>query len=392
MKKILLISRCPPYPIYLGDRLIIWHLARELSQRGYIIDLLAQYNQPDDLDQIDRYQAYFRQIKLFPETQRSNFDYLQRLIRPSTRFPTSADNSFSSDMWNTVEHYLKQYDYDVVQCFGGISVYEFYPLFADIPSVITPYESYVLYLKRAIQQGDWRAQLTLPIVRQYEKWMFTPFDRTVVIAQPDKETLLSIQPQLNIQVISNGIDLDVFQLQEAQRVPSTLLFVGNFDYAPNQDAVNVLIEQIFPRVQQHIPDAQLQLVGNNPPEWMRNLASETIEVTGHVPDVQPYLAQATAFVCPLRIGAGLKNKVLEALAMGIPVIATPLSVDGIRVIHQESAWISKVENMAEDVVKILKDTALQHTLSQNGRKLIEAEYSWSQVATQYEQLYDEITS
>ena len=391
MKTILLISRCPPYPIHLGDRLIIWHLARELSQRGYTIDLLALYNNDDDPDAITEYKSFFRHIELFRETKRSAIDYLQRLLRPSTRFPQEAQSSFTPDLWVAIETYLKRYDYDVVQCFGGISVYEFHHPIRSKPTVITPYESYTLYLQRAIQQGAWGARLSLPIARRFEEWMFTPYDRTVVIAQPDKDCLLSIQPQLNIDVIPNGIDLNTFQLQDTTRDPHTLLFVGNYEYAPNLDAVKLLVEQILPRVRQEIPEAKLKLVGNKPPDWMQNFASDHIEVTGRVPDVKPYLAQATVFVCPLRIGAGLKNKVLEALAMGVPVIATPLSVDGIHVTHGKSAWITNVNHMADSVIQVIRDTSLQQTLSQNGRTLIESEYSWAHTASQYEALYDELT-
>lgn len=390
-KTILLISRCPPYPIHLGDRLIIWHLARELSARGYTIDLLALYDQDDDPQHIDQYQPYFRHIELFRETPRSSLNYLYRLLRPSARFVQSPEASFTPELWHTIQRYLRENNYDVVHCFGGISVYEFHPLFADKPNLITPYESYALYLQRAIQQGNLGARLNLPIARQFERWMFTPYDRTVVIAEPDGDMLLSIQPQLNIEVIPNGIDLDKFQLQDVQRDEKTLLFVGNYEYAPNQDAVRVLVEQILPQVQQQIPDVKLQLVGNHPPDWMRELASDSIEVTGRVPDVQPYLAKATAFVCPLRIGAGLKNKVLEALAMGIPVVATPLSVDGIHVTHGESAWIADVDKLADGVIHVLEHPAYQQTASQAGRALIEADYSWAKTASQYEVLYDDLT-
>jgi len=391
MKTILLISRCPPYPIHYGDRLIIWHLARELSARGYTIDLLALYNQPDDPNNITEYASYFRHVELYREIYRSGFDYLRRLLKPSARFPASAQYSFTPDMWYAINAYLDRYDYDVVHCFGGVSVYEFHPLFAHKPNLITPYESYTLYLQRSIEQGRFTSRVSLPIVRRFERWMFTPYDRTVVIAEPDKDTLQEIQPQLDIDVIPNGIDLSAFQLQDTPRSPHTLLFVGNYEYPPNQDAVRLLVEQILPRVRQMIPDASLQLVGNNPPDWMREMESDYIEITGRVPDVQPYLAGATVFVCPLRIGAGLKNKVLEALAMGIPVVATPLSVDGIDVTHRESAWVTDVEGIAEGVLTVLNDVDLQQTLSRNGRELVEAQYSWASTADKYEALYDRLS-
>lgn len=392
MKTILLISRCPPYPIHLGSRLIIWHLMRELAKQGYVIDLLALYSRADDPMFTAEYQAFFRKIELIPEARRSGWAYLRRLLVPSARFARSPNMSFTPRLWQAVADCLRRCHYDLVHCFGGVSVYEFHPCFADKPTVITPYESYTLFLQRAARQGHMQARLSLPLARRFESWMFTPYDRTVVIAEPDKAMLLSLQPQLNIDVIPNGIDLDRFHLQASERAPHTLLFVGNYDYLPNQDAVKVLVRQILPAVRQQIPQARLQLVGSSPPDWMRALANDDIEVSGHVADVKPYLAQGTVFVCPLRIGAGLKNKVLEALSMGIPVAATPLSVDGIHVKHGESAWIAAVDKMAAAVVRLLRDKGLRHRLSIHGRALIEAEYSWAQTASRYERLYDEVTN
>ena len=392
VKTILLISRCPPYPLHFGDRLILWHLMSRLARRGYVIDLLALHSRADDRRFTAEYQDFFRSVELIPEARRGASAYLRRLLWPSTRFAHSPDMSFSPRLWRTVDDYLRRREYDLAHCFGGVNVYEFHPCFADKPTVITPYESYTLFLRRAARQGHLKARLSLPVARRFESWMFTPYDRTVVIAEPDKETLLSLQPKLKVNVIPNGIDLEQFQLSEAERARHTLLFVGSYDYLPNQDAVRVLARQILPAVRQRIPQARLQLVGKNPPDWMRALANEHIEVSGHVADVKPYLARGTVFVCPLRIGAGLKNKVLEALAMGIPVAATPLSVDGIRVKHGESAWIADADDMAAGVLRLLRDEELRRRLAVHGRALIEAEYTWDRVASRYERLYDEVTA
>ena len=392
MKSILLISRCPPFPLHLGDRLILWHLARELSRRGYTIDLLAQYDRENDVEQTAEYADCFRHIELVPEPRRDAAAYLRRLLFRSARFASSADQSFSPPLWRLIQTYLKRYNYDLVHCFGAVSVYDYYPLFADLPNLITPYESHSLYLRSAARQGQLSARALLPAVRRFESFMFSPFDRTVVISDTDKAMLLSLQPTLEIKVIPNGIDLARFQPRGLERDPCTLLFVGNFDYEPNQDAVRVLVERILPRVRSQAPAAKLQLVGVNPPDWMRALANEHIEVTGEVPDVTSYLERATVFVCPLRYGAGLKNKVLEALAMGVPVIATPLSVDGIKARDGESAIVAPIERIADETALLLKDASLREGLSLNGRELVESEYSWERTADRYERLYSEICS
>ena len=390
MKTILLISRCPPYPLHLGDRQIVWHLMRELSQRGYIIDLLALYDREDDTDHMAEYQACFRHVELVPESRRRGVAYLRRLLDSSARFATAAEMSFCPALWRTIDEYLNRHDYDLVHCFGAISVYEFQPLFAHKPTVITPYESHALYLQSAARQGKLSARLRLPIARRFESFMFTPYDRAVVISDTDRAMLQSLQPALNIDVIPNGIELERFQARHYGRDEHTLLFVGNYDYPPNQDAVRVLVERVLPRVREQTPQAKLQLVGVNPPDWMRALTNDHVEVTGPVPDVTPYLARATVFVCPLQIGAGMKYKVLEALAMGAPVVATPLSVDGIKVRNGESAIVAPVDRLAEETVHLLKDDALRRRLSVKGRQLIEAEYSWERAASSYERLYDEI--
>ncbi|MCY4144969.1 MAG: glycosyltransferase family 4 protein [Chloroflexi bacterium] len=390
MRTILLISRCPPYPAHLGDRLIIWHLARELSKRGYIIDLLALHDRAEDPQNIHHYRAFFRQIQLIREPPRSSRDYLRRLLWPRARFAASPDASFCPALWRAIAKRLSRNDYDLVHCFGSVAVYEFLPIFAHLPKLITPYESYSLYLRSAAQQGDLRARVALPLARRFERFMFTPFDRAVVLSDVDAAMLRRLQPVLRVEVVPNGIDLAQFRPGATNRNRNTLIFVGNFAYAPNQDAARLLTAQVLPAVRAKLPETRLQLVGANPPGWMRALANEHIEVTGRVPDVAPYLARAAVFVCPLRIGAGLKNKVLEALAMGVAVVATPLSVDGIAVRHQESAWLAPGEQLAGAVIRLLGDAALRARLSQKGRELIEDGYTWARTADAYERLYSAV--
>ncbi len=389
MKSILLISRCPPYPIYLGDRLILWHLARELTGRGYMLDLLAFATRAEDQSEIDAYRALFRQVTLIEEPRRS---YLQRLIWPPARFPRRAEDAWSPSMWRAIEAHLAHSSYDLAQCFGGVQVYEFRHALGDLPAIIVPYESYSLYLRRMIKSaGPARRVVTTiqqQIAQHYESWMFTPYRRVVVISDKDRDELRGINPALPLDVIPNGVDLAYFQAQDGPRDPATLLFTGNFEYAPNVDAALRLAQEILPRVQAEIPAAKLLLVGNAPPPDVQALASESVTVTGRVPDLRPYLAQATVFVSPLRLGAGLKNKVLEALAMGCPLVATPLSVDGIAVTPGQDALIAK--ELAGPVIHLLRDPDLQQQLSRQGRRLIETRYSWAQVADAYERLYDSV--
>ncbi len=386
--RVLIISRCPPYPLHLGDRLIVWHLARELSAQGVTLDLLAFAQHESDWHEQDHYRAFFQHVQLIQEPTRTPLGYLGRVILPQTRFPKKASASWSPPMWEAITAHLQDNVYDAVHLFGSVQVYEFLGALAGAHAIITPYESFTLFSERVMTQTPSVAnRARWWIARAFEGFMFTPYAHTVVVAEPDQAKLQQIQPALNLSVLPNGVDTAYFAPLALERHPHTLLFVGNYEYAPNVDAVHTLVRHILPAVRQHIPQVRVWLVGNAPPPELQAYASENVIVTGRVEDIRPYLAQATAFVCPLRIGAGIKNKVLEALAMGVPVVATPLSVDGIHVIPEESALITEINDMAQSIIRLLHDSALQAKLSQEGQQLIQTRYSWRATAEGYLTLY-----
>jgi glycosyltransferase involved in cell wall biosynthesis len=384
---LLLLSRCPPAPLHLGDRLILYHLARELSARGHTLDLIALNDREETAEDRALYAPFFRAITVLPEPIRTAKAYALRLKGP--RFPHSAEAAWSPDLWRAAEDALAATSYDVVQLFGGIHIYELAELVKNRPTVITPYESYTLFLERQIAASPWSPALRLRqlMARMYERFMFEPFGRTVVVSGRDRETLLSINPALNVQVIPNGVELARFPLSAAPRQPDTLLFTGNFEYGPNADAARLLAQTVLPAVRERHPAARLWLVGNAPPPEVQALESDHVNVTGRVPDTLPYLQQAAVFVSPLRLGAGIKNKVLEALAAGCPVVGTPLSFDGIAVEDGQSALIAPLDGLAEAVARVLDDPALAFRLADGGRALIESRYTWEKVAADYESLY-----
>lgn len=397
--QLLLISRCPPYPLHLGDRLILYHLARELSQRGHTLDLIAFDDRPDIPDDRAAYAGFFRSITIIPAAPRSQLSYVARLLMATKRFPHRAADSWSSEMWMAIKQHLAANTYDAVQLLGGIQVYEYRHALGALPAVITPYESYSLYLRRMLETAgtgltSLPARLVLygqrALARAFEGFMFTPYDRTVVVSDRDSQELHEIDPSLEVTVIPNGVDLSRFSLRNAPREAATLLFTGNYEYAPNVDAALVLATQVLPQIRTQIPEAKLWLVGNAPPPELLALASEHVIVTGRVPDVLPYLQQATVFVCPLRMGAGIKNKLLEALAAGCPVIATPMSIEGIILEHGCDALIAELDSMPTSAIGLLRDPELQQSLSRNGRHLIETDYTWEQVAAQYEAVYQAV--
>ncbi|MBE2193438.1 MAG: glycosyltransferase [Anaerolinea sp.] len=387
--RLLLISRCPPHPVHLGDRLIIHHLSREFAQRGHTLDLLAFYDRPTDPDEVTVYRDRFREVLLIPAAQRGGLSYLRRLLLPGALFPTQAQAAWSAQMWRSIEARLPQVDR--VMCFGGIQVYEYQTLVKRKPNLIVPYESYSLFLKRALGQevslqGRIRVGLMMTLARAYERRMFRGFDRVSVLTDVDAAALRNLEPSLPLTVIPNGIDLRDFPPTRFE-IPKTtpqLIFVGNYEYAPNADAALFLAHEIFPLVQAQIPHVQLLLVGNAPPDSLQALNRPGLIVTGRVPEVYPLLADASVFVCPLRYGAGIKNKVLEGMAAGLPLVVTPLSADGIGLIEGVHAHFgTDAPQLAKGVIALLRSPEQARRMGQDNRALIEAKFTWGAVADQY---------
>ena len=393
MPHVLLISRCPPWPLHLGDRLIVWHLARELSRRGCVIDLLAFASQAEDHDDVDHYRAHFGEIALFDEPARKPSALLRRLLLPDSRFPVQAAGVSSPAMWRAIQEQVAGNAYDCAHFFGGIQVSEYRHAVGDLPTLITPYESYSLYLQRALTASGGLApgiHLRHFLARRFESWMYVPFGRRVVVSERDRAALRRLNPALDWEVIPNGVDAEHFRPSGEAREAASLLFTGNFAYEPNVDAALWLARDLFPRLRREHPELQLWLVGNAPPQSLRALAGEGMEVTGRVPDLRPWLTRATLYVSPLRMGAGIKNKVLEALATGCPLLATPLSADGIALEHGRHAWLAERSDFAAAARSLLADSATREGLALAGRRLVESRYSWRQVAERYAALYQSL--
>ncbi|NPV68016.1 MAG: glycosyltransferase [Anaerolineae bacterium] len=396
--RILLISRCPPYPLHLGDRLIPYHLVRELSRRDHRVDLLAFYQQPEDMADVPHYRLFFDSVTLIREPARSPLSLLTRALRPDRRFPACRERSWSPEMWDAIADRLgnQPHKVDVVHLFGGVQVYEFRALACAYPNLIAPYESYSLFLERALTQARHpleraRVGLQRVMARHYESWMFSGYQRAVVVSEQDARTLRRLTPGLPVAVIPNGVDLERFVPTEHEPDTPTLIFTGNYDYAPNVDAALLLIREIFPAVRRAIPEAELLIVGHNPPAELRRLEGGGVRVTGRVPDLRPYLDDAHVYVSPLRVGAGIKNKILEAMAMQTAVVATPMSCDGIDIrdgrdviLAREPAEISRA------AIRLLQDAELRRRIAHHGRRLVETRYTWGHVASAYEDLYSQL--
>ena len=191
-------------------------------------------------------------------------------------------------------------------------------------------------------------------------------------------------------VVPNGVDTGFWRRVAPERGANTIAFTGAMDYPPNTDAALYLAETILPLVQRTIPDARALIVGRDPPPRLERAGQlPGVTVTGFVDDVRPYLEQATVFAAPLRFGAGIQNKVLEALAMELPVVASPLAADGLRTEDGQTppAQVAgSAQEFADLIVRALHERASDPAPDTAARRYVETHFVWRRSGEKLDQV------
>ncbi len=239
----------------------------------------------------------------------------------------------------------------------------------------------------------WLLRLEARRVRRFESVAYRRFARVVTVSDEDASALLALDPDLRTAVIPNGVDEAAFSGQAAMPVDqSRIVFTGVMDYAPNVTAAEFLALRVMPLVRAADRRAHLAIVGRNPGTRVRALGrSAGVDVVGEVPDLRPWLNGSRAFACAMRSGSGIKNKLLEAMAAGLPSVVTPLALRGLRAGPDTHVLVGRDEReIAAHLVRLLSDDALARRIGAAGREYVRTNHSWSGVARAYERLYEEI--
>lgn len=262
---------------------------------------------------------------------------------------------------------------------------------ATVPVIMFAHNVEHLIWKRLgrVEPGIWR-RLILEIewrkMRRRERQACTRLPLTLAVSEADRALLAATAPGAHVRAIPTGVDVDYFRPMEGSERPNTLVFTGAMDWYPNEDAMLHFLRDILPRIKQDVPEASLTIVGRNPSTRLRRAAAEAgALVTGTVPDVRPYVAEAAVYVVPLRIGGGTRLKIFEALAMGKAVVSTRIGAEGLPLTPGTHCLMADdPAAFSRAVISILLDPARRGVLGSAGRQLVASRYSWSEVAQQFE--------
>lgn len=228
-------------------------------------------------------------------------------------------------------------------------------------------------------------------VERFERLMLPQFSSVIVVSEKDREWLLSRNPGVTIEVVSNGVDAKFFHPSDDPQCndgsPPTVLFHGTMDYPPNIAAATFLIRQVMPSVWHRRPDTVVRLAGRSPSDRVRQLAGDRVVVTGAVPDIRSELWRTDISVFPLLSGSGVKNKVLEAAAAGKAIVATSSAVGDIAFTHGVHALVADdPQALADALVSVVDSPGRRHDMGAEARRLVKERHSWESVGKRCAQI------
>ena len=228
--------------------------------------------------------------------------------------------------------------------------------------------------------------------RTAEKKLLAAFDASIVVSDKEYHAMKMLCPEARCITVPNGVDIDFFEPLAIREEWPSLVFVGYMSSHPNVDAITYFHSQVYDTLKQRFPNLKVFVVGQNPPPAVRALAKDpSICVTGFVEDVRPYVARASVVIAPFVSGMGIKNKVLEAMAMGKPVVTTSIGVRGINATHGDHLCIADSPlEFADQVEALLLDKPKRRRIGHQAREFVMKHHSWARVTDKIETIFHEV--
>ena len=397
--RILFLTHRIPYPPNKGDKIRSYNILRYLV-KYHEVYLGSLIDEKADIQYIDQLQS---QVKEFIfDTIESRLKKIYCLCSILKNKPITVCYFYSRKLQKKIDTLLKNVDFDVLLCFSS-PMAEYYfrsthknkkPLIYIMDLIDVDSYKWVQYAEKSSGPKRLIYSYEARCLSQYEHYIAENFNHLLLVSEQEKNIFLQRSAATNLLVVTNGVDLDFFNpnypnSQYKVKKP-TLVFTGVMDYWPNIEGVQWFVKWIFPRIQITIPDVTFYIVGSRPTAEIQCLEQITgIVVTGFVDDVRDYIAMADVCVVPLRIARGIQNKILEAMAMGKPVVTTSQAFEGIKAISGEEIMSTDDEEMfAAAVIELLQNKYKAESIGKRARQCMEIHYSWDKNLSILDEIFD----
>lgn len=398
-----MVSSTFPYPpSRSGTEVRTFNLLKYL-QRNHSVALATQRSEGTTEADIEALGHWVDEMKIFPmQGEATSSAKLGKLMGKAQRFweslatgtPPNILHRYSPQMQAWIDDRVAGGEFAAMTCEHSANAIYARPELRNYTRTVVNVHSSVYwgtvnYLKMNASENPARDFLYLPTLYRYEKQYCNAIDRIVVTTPDDEEFLRRFNPEARTEIIANGVDLELFPYRTEDPGGHRLIFVGAMDFQHNIDAVRFFALEVLPPLQERYPDAEFIIAGNRPTAEIKALGERPgVVVTGKVPSMVEYLHRSTVCVVPLRTGFGIKNKTLEAMAAGVPVVGSDRGLEGLEVDGEplRALRANTVEEYITAIARLFENPDLRADIAKNARILIEKEFSWESAGERYERV------
>lgn len=392
MKKLLWVKTDAMLPLDKGGKIRSFNMLRHICDKAsvdYLCFASAGLGHADRELLTGMFHAFWEVQPVDPD--RKDWKYLLRLFQAhALGKPFTLFNYHRKQMAQKIHELCRQNAYDAVVCdFLGPAL-NFSPTLRKGAVLFQHNVEHLLWERQAHQEIRYWRKLVYArehrLVKRFEQDLCREFRRVVCVSEEDASVLRQRFGLGHVFSIDTGVDVDYFVPPVNPPLKQRLVFTGSMDWLPNMDAMRWFVREVFPKVQESFPEAELAIVGRNPVPEIQRLpeGNAKIIVSGSVPDVRPWMAQAEVFVVPIRVGGGTRLKIYEAMAMGLPVVSTTIGAEGLKYAHGDNILIADtVDDFAGSVVELLRDKARRASMGLAARGFVLENFSWPWIADQF---------
>ncbi len=382
-----------PYPLLTGGQTRSYNLIKRLAALNHEITLFCLVKNVLERRYVGELEKFCKEVKVFIRSEKPWTP--GNILRTGFSFyPFLVIRNWASGEKNEIEKELAYENFDLIHA-------ETFYVMPHIPQTSIP----ILLVEQTIEYLVYRHfvdEFKLPVVKQllyldvfkmkyWELRYWNKARKVVAMSQEDKKTMLSETTSLDVDIVPNGVDNNYFGEKTATKASApTILYLGNFTWLQNREAVQVLVDKVWPAIKRKLPNAKLWIIGKDAKAFFANLKSKDIKVD-EVDDVRAVYQKASILVAPIYGGGGTRYKNLESFASGLPVVTTSIGIsgtdakDGVEVIIRDDP-----EEIAKAALKLLDDATLYKRIAINAKNMVKEKYDWDPIAKQLSDIYEEL--
>lgn len=388
--RMLMVSPFLPYPPVAGGHAQVWNWIRRLS-RDHELAFVGFYEREREAQDCEKLREHCRVVsaRLRAPTPHAYGSFSQ--------LPLLVTEFYARELAGDIAAVARSFRPDVVD-FLSTNMAQYRRFVKGVPAAVTALDiAFVAHERRIAGVAGLarlRARLEWMRMLRYETAVFRRSERVIAVSDRDAGIVEAAAPAVPVTAVPPGVDPELLAPGRRDPVPGSVLYVGHMEHYPNLDGLLFLYCEIWPEVRRACPEARLTVAGMGAQEELARVApevlaaiqgDESVELAGFVPDLRATMGATVAMAAPVRLGSGVRNKVIESLAAGLPVVTTRRGAEGLAVTHERELLIADdPQAFARELVRLLRETDLQHKLSRAGSELAARQHNNEELAKRLE--------